>query len=144
MVMFLAISIIAFILAVGCFVMGIIVLIPNFRPDIKSVNTMGVVIALQKRIFNPGSGGVYCPTIEFTTISGETVRFESSYGTMPTSHRIGQSIRIKYDPMNPQKAEVESSLAKWLYPGFLLIFAAGAFLFSLIFFAFYMLSVNNR
>jgi hypothetical protein len=80
---------------------------------------------------------VYCPTIEFTTLSGESVRFESSYGTMPASHKIGQSINVKYDQKDPRKAEVESSFVKWLYPGCLLIFASGAFLFSIIFFAIY-------
>jgi hypothetical protein len=121
-------------------VIGIVVLIRQSQKDKTSLRASGIVVDVQKRLCNPESGGVYCPTVEFTPTSGETVRFESSYGTMPASHKIGQSIKVKYDPNDPHKAEVESSTSKWLYPGCLLLFASGAFIFSILFFVIYLLT----
>jgi hypothetical protein len=141
--MFIAMSLISCLFAVGCLAWGIVVLIAQFRRDEKSGRVLGVVVDLQKRTFTPGSGGVYCPTVEFTAPSGETIRFESSFGTMPASHKIGQSVNVKYDPNDPHKAEVDSGYGQWLYPGCLLVFASGACLFSILFFAIYLLTGNN-
>jgi hypothetical protein len=138
MIMFLAMSGISCLLAIGCLAMGMIVLIQQFQKDKSSLRALGVVVDLQKRLFNSESGGVYCPTVEFTTMSGETVRFESSLGTMPASHKIGQSVNVIYDQNDPHKAEVDSIAAKWLYPGCLLVFACGAFIFGILFFILYL------
>ena len=70
-----------------------------------------------RRAFNPGSAGVYCPLVDFTTAKGEPVRFESQFGTMPASHRVGQSVEVRYDPADPQKAKVDSATANWFVPG---------------------------
>jgi len=36
---------------------------------------------------------------------------------MPASHRVGQSIAVRDDPADPQKAEVDSATSRWLVPG---------------------------
>ncbi len=131
--MFLVGSAISCLIAIGCLWAGISALITGRRKRAASVPASGVVVDLQKRVFNPGSAGVYCPTVEFSTTSGEVVRFESSFGTMPASHRVGQAVKVLYDPQQPHTAEVESGLSQWLLPGCLLAFAAGAILFSLMF-----------
>ena len=141
--MLLVLSLISGLLAIGCLAAGIVVLIKQSRKDTTANKTSGMVVDLQKRIFNPGSGGVYCPTIEFKTTSGETVRFESSFGTMPASHKIGESIKIRYDQNDPHKAEVDSRWTNWLYPGCLLVFAGGAFVFSVIFGMLYLITAKR-
>ena len=88
---------------------------------------------------NPGSSGIYCPTVEFTTESGESVRFESEYGTMPASHTVGETVKVFYDPRNPKAAEIESALATWLVPGLWMFFAFLTFIFSFLFFVFHFL-----
>jgi hypothetical protein len=74
-------------------------------------------VDLVKRVFNPRSGGVYCPVVEFTTAGGQAVRFESQFGTMPASHQVGQTIAVRYEVADPQKAEVDSATSRWLVPG---------------------------
>jgi hypothetical protein len=81
------------------------------------VAATGTVVELTKRFFRPGSAGVYCPIVEFTTAEGQAVRFESASGTMPASHQVGQSIAVRYAPADPQQAEVDSTFARWLVPG---------------------------
>jgi hypothetical protein len=131
--MFLIGSAISFLISIGCLVAGVRALIMQRRQRETSTLTSGVVVALQKQVINPGTSGIYCPTIEFTTASGETIRFQSSYGTMPASHKVGQVVKVLYDPKKPDSAEIDSGLSNWLVPGCLIVFAIGAFFFSIMF-----------
>lgn len=83
----------------------------------RQVAGTGTVVDLVKRVINPGSGGVYCPVVEFTTAAGQAVRFESQFGTMPATHHVGQTIAVRYEVSDPQKAEVDSTTSRWLVPG---------------------------
>jgi hypothetical protein len=141
--MFLIGSAISCLISIGCLVAGGRALIVQRRQREASTLASGVVVALQKQVFNPGSSGVYCPTIEFTTASGEIVRFESSYGTMPASHKVGQVVKVRYDPKMPNSAEIDSGLSNWLVPGCLMIFAIGAFFFSIMFLGLFFILSNG-
>jgi hypothetical protein len=142
--MFLIGSAISCLIAVGCLVGGVSTLITQRRQRAASTSVSGVVVALQKQVMNPGSGGVYCPIVEFTTASGKSIRFESSYGTMPASHQVGQVVKVLYDPQNPDKAEIESGLSRWLVPGCLLVFAVGALFFSVMFLGLFFILSNGH
>jgi len=83
----------------------------------RQVAGTGTVVDLVKRVFNPGSSGVYCPVVEFTTAAGQSVRFESQFGTMPATHQVGQTVAVRYEVADPQKAEVDSAASRWLVPG---------------------------
>ena len=96
---------------------GVVTAIKQTRKVARGVTATGTVVDLVQRVFNPGSAGVYCPVVQFTTALGQPVRFESGFGTMPASHRVGQSIAVRYDPADPQKAEVDSATSRWLVPG---------------------------
>lgn len=63
---------------------------------------------------------MYYPTIEFTTLDKRVIQFESSFGSEPARHRIGQMLKVRYDPRNPEKAEVESSMTRYLIAAILL------------------------
>ena len=131
--MFLIGSAISFLISIGCLVAGVRALIMQRRQREASISASGVVVALQRQVINPGTSGIYCPTVEFTTASGAKIRFESSYGTMPASHKVGQAVKVLYDPKKPDSAEIDSELSNWLVPGCLLIFAIGACFFSIMF-----------
>ncbi len=90
----------------------------------SGVRATGKVIDLTREITTPGSTGVYYPVVEFTLPSGETITFTSDYGTRPASHKVGQSVTVRYDPDDPQKAEVDSALSIWLVPGILAFIGA--------------------
>ena len=87
------------------------------RESARRVGTTGTVVDLVKRVFNPGSAGVYCPVVEFTTAAGQSVRFESQFGTMPATYQVGQTVAVRYEVEDPQKAEVDSAASRWLVPG---------------------------
>lgn len=104
-------------IGLGVLIGGIVTTVRQSRRSAGRAATTGKVVGLVKRVFTPGSAGLYCPVVEFITQSGETVRFESDFGTMPASHSVGQSIPIRYDPADPQKAEIDSATSHWLVPG---------------------------
>ena len=142
--MYLIGSALACLVSIGCLVAGIRALVMQRRQREGSTSTTGVVVALQKRNFDPGSGDVYCPTVEFTTASGKTVQFDSAFGTMPASHKVGQTVKVFYDPENPESAEIDSGLTKWLAPGCFLAFAVGAFFFSIVFLGLFFVFANGN
>jgi hypothetical protein len=118
--MYLAGAIIARLIGIGCLIGAIVAFVKQRRQRGEAVTTTGVVTGLTKRVMNPGSAAVYCPTVEFTALSGERISFESAFGSMPAAYQVGQAVKIYYDPKNPAKAEVDSGLSRWLTPGCLL------------------------
>ena len=43
------------------------------------------------------------PGCRIHTPDGRAMRFESEFGTMPASHQVGQTVKIRFDPGDPQK-----------------------------------------
>jgi hypothetical protein len=76
----------------------------------------GTVVELTSRITSSGRANIICPVVEFTMPSGEKARFTSDFGSLPAMHKIGQSVNVRYDPFDPQKAEIESVMNLWLVP----------------------------
>jgi hypothetical protein len=96
---------------------GIVSVVKQKRRTARGVTATGRVVELVKTVLNPGSAGIYCPVVEFTTGAGQPVRFQSDYGTMPASHTVGQAVGVRYDPANPQLAALDSATANWFVPG---------------------------
>ena len=61
-------------------------------------------------------GSTYCPIIEFTTKTGETITFDTRMCSSKRPYEPGQSITVFYDPQNPQKAQVDSFFGKYTFP----------------------------
>jgi Na+/proline symporter len=74
----------------------------------------GIVVELATQVTQRGS--IFCPVVEFTVPSGEKIRFTSDFGSRPAGHKIGQSVNVRYDATDPQKAEIESTMNSWLVP----------------------------
>jgi hypothetical protein len=89
------------------------------RKTNERVQTTGTIVDLVSRGTSSARSNVICPVVEFTTISGETIRFTSDFGTMPASHKVGQTVNIRYDPVDPHQAEIDSTMNRWLVPAIL-------------------------
>jgi hypothetical protein len=120
-------------IGVAVLIGGAVAAVKQVRRSGRGVAATGTVVDLLSRVFNPGSAAVYCPVVEFTAATGQPVRFESQFGTMPASHRVGQSIAVRYDPANPQKAEVDSATANWFVPGCTIAMGLGFLVMGLVF-----------
>lgn len=113
----LLIGVLFVLIGIAILIGGAVAAVKQVRKSGRGVEATGTVVDLVKRVFNPGSAGVYCPVVDFTTASGQPVRFESQFGSVPAGHRVGESIEVRYDPADPQKAEVDSTTVNWFVPG---------------------------
>ncbi len=129
----LLIGVLFVLLGVSVLIGGVVAAVKQSRQSARNVSATGTVVDLVKRVVNPGSAGVYCPVVDFATSTGQAVRFESEFGTMPATHRLGQKIAVRYDPANPQKAEVDSATSRWLVPGCMIGMGLGFLGMGLIF-----------
>jgi hypothetical protein len=53
------------------------------------------------------SGG-WRPVVRFVTASGQPVRFGSNVASRPARFRVGDQVRVAYDPANPSHAAIDS------------------------------------
>jgi len=113
----LLIGVLFVLIGIAVLISGAVAAVKQARKSGRGVKANGTVVDLVSRVFNPGSAAVYCPIVDFTTAAGQPVRFESQFGTMPANYRVGQSIAVRYDPADPQKAEVDSVTANWFVLG---------------------------
>ena len=68
--------------------------------------------------------------VGFTTCDGREILFHSEVATTHRDYRVGDSVRVLYDPQNPKQAEIGSFVRLWLLPLVLLLFAAVFFYVS--------------
>jgi hypothetical protein len=80
------------------------------------VAAVGTVVELTTRVTASGRSSMICPVVEFTTPAGGKIRFTSEFGSRPAGHKVGQSVNVRYDPVDPQQAEIESTMNLWLIP----------------------------
>jgi hypothetical protein len=112
------------------------------KMDVRTATT-GTVVELVTQMGHEGH--IYCPVVEFTGPTGK-IRFTSSFGTRPASHRVGQVVNVRYDPIDPLQAEIESGLSRWLVPGILIFMGLIACCLSVAFIGVYAMSlvVNSQ
>ncbi len=99
------------------------------------VPTTGTVVELVHQSTTGGRTGIFCPVVEFSLPSGEKITFTSDFGSRPPSHKIGQSVKVRYDPADPHKAEIESGMTTWLAPVILVFMGAIACCLTIAFLA---------
>jgi hypothetical protein len=80
------------------------------------------------------SGGrtTYCPEVEFTTASGETVQAGLDECSMPAIYKTGDTIELYYDPANPQRTSIKGGVAQTVGTAFLVMFGIVGGVFALI------------
>ncbi len=105
------------------------------------VATVGTVVELTTQATTQSS--IICPVVEFTTLTGEKIRFTSDFGSRPAGHKIGQSVNVRYDAADPQKAEIESTLTLWITPIILTFMGLIAFCLAFAFLGIFMLGFSS-
>lgn len=71
------------------------------------------------------------PVVKFETPDGGTVTFEDPVGTdLPL--RIGRRVAVLYDPRDPQRARIRSSVRLWLLPTVMVMLGAVALVAGLV------------
>ena len=81
----------------------------------------GEVIVLHSGTSNSSGRSPYKPEVEFTTPSGEVVRFVHRTGQNPAAYSIGETVQLTYLPNQPSRALIDEALMNLLLPSVLLL-----------------------
>lgn len=75
--------------------------------------TEGIVVSLDES--NSDNGKTYSPIIEFET-GGGVYSFKGNISSNPPKYEVGERVEVRYDPADPQTAQIENGFEKWLTP----------------------------
>ena len=83
----------------------------------NAIQVPGEVINLSESCDDDGCA--YRPTVRFTTLEGETVFYNSNYGSYPPEYEVGENVAVLYKSKNPKKAIIagEGGILRFIYMG---------------------------
>jgi len=105
-------------------VFGLAFLFPGWLVHTSTQNRIATMLATEGRVVDfvsrtttsDGQRKTYFyPVVEFRTANEEVTRFEGGAGSNPPSYRVGDTVRVLYDPQTPQSALIDS-WELWLLP----------------------------
>ena len=85
----------------------------------RGARTAGRVVALQREDFADADGIIihsYSPVLEFRTAGGEQVQAVARSGGTTAPARVGDDVRVLYDPADPSVADIDDFMPRggWL------------------------------
>lgn len=80
----------------------------------SSTSAQGTIIKNQRRMSVDSDGYVYAPVVAFTTVDGRTQEFESNVRSDPPAHRVGDTVKVDYDPQDLSNAQIEDPFELYL------------------------------
>ncbi|GIH64616.1 MULTISPECIES: DUF3592 domain-containing protein [Microbispora] len=93
----------------------------------RAQRTRGLVVGL--RASRSDDGTSYYPTIRFTTLYGQQVEAETTYGSNPPPARPGEEVTVLYDPARPTRIRIDSAAGSGTLLGGIFL-AVGIVLFT--------------
>jgi hypothetical protein len=83
----------------------------SFLRRCEEVN--GEVVRLEQSTDRDRYGYTYAPVFSFTTGDGRTYTVTSDVSSNPPGFSVGEAVRVRYDPVNPQDARIHSFFQTW-------------------------------
>lgn len=92
---------------------GVFAAFTAYRLETTGAVTEGVVVGLDE---SSSDGSVtYSPIVEFT-VNDQTYTFDSGNSSSPPEYEIGESVNVRYDPADPNTAQIDKYSERWLFP----------------------------
>jgi hypothetical protein len=101
--------------------------------------TTGTVIRLEESRTSEGYCCVYSPVVEFQ-VGGQTYSFENDTASSSPEYQVGSEVQIRYDPADPNTAQINTFSARWLFP----IIIIPAMIFGSLVLSFFMIRAWRR
>ena len=79
----------------------------------RSSEVIGEVIRLERSKTRDRYGYEYAPVFSFTTEGGKSCTVTSDVSSSPPGFSVGESVRVRYDPANPENARIHSFFQTW-------------------------------
>jgi hypothetical protein len=84
---------------------------------------LGRTVAVAGRVTELAGGGgtgrsarSYYPVVAFTTQDGRKIEFRSNMGSNPPAFSVGEAVRVRYLPDDPDSAGIEAFFSLWFLP----------------------------
>jgi Protein of unknown function (DUF3592) len=77
------------------------------------VEVDGEVKRLERSKSSGKYGYTYAPVFSFTVADGQTYTVTSEVSTSPPGFDVGESVRVRYDPSNPEDARIHTFFQTW-------------------------------
>ncbi len=77
--------------------------------------TTGTVTRLEESKTSEGYCCLYTPVVEFQA-NGQTYSFENGSASDSVDYTVGSDVNVRYDPANPNTAQNDNVIERWLFP----------------------------
>jgi hypothetical protein len=77
--------------------------------------TTGIVVELKEQSDADGGCCTYVPVVEYS-VNEQTYSMEGDTASDPPQYEVGEEVPILYDPSDPNKAQINKLLERWLFP----------------------------
>lgn len=91
----------------------------SWRLETTGEVTTGTITRLEESTTSEGYCCVYAPVIEFQA-NGQTYSFESDTASNQTDYTVGRQVRVRYDPADPNTAQIDNFMERWLFPAIII------------------------
>jgi Protein of unknown function (DUF3592) len=81
-----------------------------------AIEVEGKVIEMVRTRDRDDTTYLFAPVVEFRTVDGRSIEFESAVRSYPPAYRTGQTVSVVYDPDEPRYAAIKGFFSLWLMP----------------------------
>jgi hypothetical protein len=81
----------------------------------NGVTTPGTVVRLDERSSADSGCCTYVPVVDFT-VNNQVYTFEGDNASDPPAYEVGEQVQVRYDPTNPNTAQIDSLFERWAFP----------------------------
>jgi hypothetical protein len=81
----------------------------------NGVTTPGVVVRLNEQSDAEGGCCTYVPVVDFK-VNDQVYTFEGDNASDPPAYQVGEQVNVRYDPTNPNTAQIDSFFERWIFP----------------------------
>ena len=87
----------------------------SWQLQTNGVITPGTVVRLNEQSDGEGGCCTYVPVIDFK-VNDQIYTFEGDNASDPPAYDVGEQVNVRYDPTNPNKAQIDSFFERWIFP----------------------------
>lgn len=94
---------------------GVYAAYTSWQLQFNGVITPGTVVRLNEQSDGEGGCCTYVPVIDFT-VNNQVYTFEGDNASDPPAYEVGEQVNVRYDPTNPNTAQIDSFFERWIFP----------------------------
>src|SRR5512134_3214996 len=94
---------------------GVYAAYTGWQLQTKGVTTPGTVVRLAERSSSEGGCCTYVPVVDFE-VNNQVYTFEGDHASYPPRYEVGEQVNVRYNPTNPNTAQIDSFFERWIFP----------------------------